>query len=189
MGIYNLIKHYTFSAVATLSTPDPLTGDGLAGDASERVRDFVAELGVSKSIERQLVGIEQTINAQLIDLGPYIARQTINGIPMGIIENRNDCSIYDAKPSADTLQRSGALVFIKYYQDSFGVVHDPVVELVGFGSDFKSAWSNAMKLPRISSEGQGMLQKEKSYMLWYQFKIGTLEKSVVPYPFYLPAIK
>ena len=112
MSIFNKIKHYAFAAVTGLSTPDSVTGDGMAGDVASAVKDFVADLGVSSSIQRQLIGIEQTINKEMVDLGPYAARQAIKSIPMGIIENRDDCSIYDARPSDKMKERSGALVFV-----------------------------------------------------------------------------
>ena len=189
MNIFNKVKHYAFAFAAGLSTPDPVIGDSVAGDAVGMVKDFFAEWGFNSSVQRQLLGIEQSINSGLVDLGPYAARRLIKYIPTGVIENRSDCSVYDSMPCDEMMERSGALVFVKYYSDSFGVVRDPVVELVGFGADVKSAWSNAMQLPRISSEGQGQFQKEKSYFLWYQFKLGKLEKSEIPYPFYLSAVK
>lgn len=188
MGLSSTMKHYAFAALTSLSSQNASTGEGVAGDAAEAVKGFIADLGVDSSVQRQLIGIEQIINSELKDVGPYMARQSLKLMPTALVENRNDCSIYDSQPPDDTLQRSGALVFVKYYVDAFGVVREPVVELVGFGKDVDSAWQSALRVPRVSAQGQGQFQQEKSYVLWYHFKHGVIEKSEIHYPFYLPAV-
>jgi hypothetical protein len=188
MGLSKTVKHYAFAVVSALSSPNASIGDGVAGDAAERVREIMGDFGVDSSVQRQLIGIEQLINSELKDLGPYTARQSLKLIPTALVENRNDCSIHDSQPPDDTLQRSGALVFVKRYVDAFGVDREPVVELVGFGKDVDSAWQSALRVPRVSAQGQGHFQEEKSYMLWYQFKPLGIEKSEIRYPFYLPVV-
>lgn len=189
MSLTTKLKHYTFAAVTALSPANPNKGGGNLGDAAGAIKDFVADLGVSASVKRQLVGIEQRINSQLVDLGPYGARKVIGGLHPAAIEQNKDCSIYDVGPSEQEITRSGALVFVKYFADGFAVVRDPVVEFVGFGRDMQSAWDTARKMPRLTASGQGQFQADKSYMLWYQFKLGKIESGKVPYPFYLSVVK
>jgi hypothetical protein len=188
MGAFNFIKHWTI-AITTATAPNSPYNKGGPGRAAEAFRDFVADIGVSESVKQQLLGIEQVINAELVDLGPYHARAVLNTLGRKIGAANNDCSIYDAPPSMDAVKRSGALVFVGYYSDYSQVTRDPVVEFVGFGSDMESAWKESRKLPRISKNGDGQLQKEKSYMLWYQFSLGELVIGKIPYPFYLTVIE
>jgi hypothetical protein len=188
MAFANKIKHYAFSVVTALSQPDAKTGDGMLGDAASAIKDFIAELGVDESVKQQLVGIEQIINSGLVDLGPYAARMIFANTPRSHVAP-TDCSIYDSKPDGATLDRSGALVFVKYFSDAFGVVRQPVVDFVGFGRDMESAWKKARSMPQISAAGQGQFQREKSYMLWYQFKSGKIESSKIEFPFYLSIVK
>lgn len=189
MSFSTELKHYVFSAVTALSPVNPNTSGGNLGKAATAISNFVADLGVDKSVERQLVGIDQVINNGLVDLGPFGARIVLKGMSRPAVERHNDCSIYDAPPSKAMIQRSGALVFVKYYSDAFGVVREPVVEFVGFGSDMEAAWKSSRALPRISAAGEGQFQKDKSYMLWYQFKDGEIVSGKIPYPFYLLVVK
>lgn len=189
MSFSTKLRHYAFSAVTAFSPANPNTSGGNLGKVASAIKDFVADLGVSESVKRQLVGIEQVINNGLIDLGPFHARTVVKGMGDFSIQRQNDCSIYDAPPSKEMIQRSGALVFVKYYSDAFGVVRDPVVEFVGFGSDMETAWRSSQALPQISAAGQGQFQKDKSYMLWFQFKAGEIVSGKIPYPFYLSAVK
>ena len=189
MSFLTQLKHYTFSAVTALSPANPNTSGGNLGKVATAIKDFVADLGVSESVKRQLVGIEQVINQGLVNIGPYAARKVLKGMGGPMVESHNNCSIYDAPPSKEMIQRSGALVFVKYYSDAFAVVRDPVVEFVGFGSDMEAAWKSSQALPRISAAGQGQFQADKSYMLWYQFKAGEIVSGKIPYPFYLSAVK
>jgi hypothetical protein len=187
MSLSNVIKHYTFSAITALSPSNPSQSKGNLGTAVEGVKTFFADLGVNESVRRQLLGIEQMINSELVNLSPYAARQNIGIRPQRLIE-RTDCSIYDAKPTKEALQRAGALVFVKYFVDDFGVIRDPVVEFVGFGKDMESAWKSAQKMPRVTVAGKGRFKPEKSYMLWYQFKVGKIESGKIEFPFYLPVV-
>jgi hypothetical protein len=189
MGLFTSVKHYAFSAITALAPANPSTSGGNLGKAVSAINNFVADLGVSESVKRQLVGIEQLINKGLVDLGQHHARVILKTMTGSAIEAQSDCSIYDASPTKDRIQRSGALVFVKYYSDPFGVVRDPIVEFVGFGSSMESAWTESRKLPSISAVGEGQFQKEKSYMLWYQFKQGEIVSGKIPYPFYLSAVR
>lgn len=109
MGLSSTVKHYAFAALTSLSSPNASTGEGVAGDAAEAVKGFIADLRVDSSVQRQLIGIEQIINSELKDVGPYTARQSLKLMPTALVENRNDCSIYDSQPPDDTLQRSFSL--------------------------------------------------------------------------------
>lgn len=179
------IKEYAFAAMTAMAPSNPHSSGNL-GKALSAVRDFVADIGVSESVKRQLVGIEQIINKQLVNLGPHQARTQLKQMSVHSISAQADCSVYDAEPSAEMSARSGALVFVKYYSDAYGVVHDPIVELVGFGSNMESAMRAARHVPNVSAVGVGRVQNEKSYMLWYQFKYGKIEAAKIPYPFYVP---
>ncbi len=189
MSFSTKLKHYTFSAITALSPENPRVEGGNLGDLVSAAQELVAEAGVKASVQRQLIGIDQLINGKLVDLGPYGARTVLKGMSGPSIEQHGDCSIYDAPPTKEMIQRSGALVFVKYYSDAFGVTREPVVELVGFGSDMKAAWENARTLPKLSPGGQGGFQKEKSYMLWYRFETGKIVSGTIPYPFYLAVVK
>lgn len=194
MDITRFLKRKAIAAVTALSqagTPayDVGNDEGHLDEAIEWVTDKIADWGVDKSVERQLAGIYGMINQGLVDLGPYAARQLLARLPQGIIEQGADCSIYDVKPGDDAIQHSGALVFVELFADDFGVVRNPIVELVGFGASIESAWATSQKLPRLSPVGPGTLQKEKSYMLWYQYKLGKIEAAKIPYPFYLAVLR
>ncbi|MEY4565322.1 MAG: hypothetical protein RLY14_292 [Planctomycetota bacterium] len=161
---------------------------GCRVDAASAIKEFIAELGVDDSVKQQLFGIEQFIDSGLVDLGPYAARMIIDNTSRAHIA-RTNCSMYDSKPDGATLDRSGALVFVKYFSDAFGVVRQPVVDFVGFGRDRESAWKKARRMPQIPTEGQGQFQREKSYMLWYQFKSLKIDSSKIEFPFYLSIVK
>lgn len=196
MSVFVQVKYWTFSAITALSPMKPYPNgfpgqevapysSGNLGTVLGAIQGFVADLGVSESVKRQLIGIEQIINKGLVDLSPYDARANIKLMSHRSIEANADCSIYDAGPSPEQVRRSGVLVFVRYYADAFGVVRDPGVELIGFGRDMQTAWNEARQRPSITSTGVGRFQAEKSYLLWYHFDNGKIVSSKVQYPFYL----